>query len=202
MRITRVSLVALLALLVLPCTKAQEKPASDTSSKESATPKDTTSAFRVQVVLSEFDGANKISSLPYTLPVATSSDPRSIGSLRLGIRVPIVTGSKTGENSIQYIDIGSNIDVRIRRAEMDRYILDLTIDRSSLYVRDQNKDGKPEGREWAPGDPSPGAQPLIHEFRGNVSFLVRDGHAAEATVATDPITGHTMKAEVILTTLK
>lgn len=207
MRITRVSLAVLLALLLLPCGRAQEKPAAEASNKESASAKESATppgAFRVQVILTEFDGANKLSSLPYMIPVATSMfDPRSLGSLRVGIRIPVeVTGSKTGENSIQYIDIGSNIDVRVKRADTDRYTLELTIDRSSLYVREQSKDGKPEARQWAPGDPSPGPLPLVHEFRCNVAFIVRDGHAAEATLATDPITGHTMKAEVTLSVLK
>jgi hypothetical protein len=199
MKITRYLLAALLALVALPCVRAQEKAAPDTP-KESAAPP---TAFRVQVVLSEYDGTNKVSSLPYTIPVATSMfDPRSIGSLRLGVRVPLLTNSKNGESSIQYVDIGSNIDVRVKRADADRYTLELTIDRSSLYVRQSNNDGKVEGKEWAPGDPSPGLQPLIHEFRGNVSFVVRDGHAAETTVATDPITGHVMKVEATLNVLK
>ena len=209
MKMMRILIVALVSLVPPPCDLAQEKapdPSKDSMSKEAGPPKDSTvapMAFRVQIVLSEYDGTTKISSLPYTIPVATSMyEPRSIGSLRSGIRVPVVSSSKTGENSIQYIDIGSNIDVRVKRADADRYTLELTIDRSSLYVREQGKDGKVEGREWTPGDPSPGPQPLIHEFRGNVSFLVRDGHTAEATVATDPITGHVMKAEVVLTTLK
>jgi len=92
--------------------------------------------------------------------------------------------------------------VRVKKADADRYTLELTIERSALYVREPNKDGEVEGREWAPGDPSPGSQPLIHDFRGNVSFIVRDGRPAEATVATDPITGHVMKVEVTLNVLK
>jgi hypothetical protein len=200
MKITGTLLAALLALCSVPAGLAQDKTAKAPSAPVPPLP---AAAFRVQVVLSEYDGTNKISNLPYTIPLATSMyEPRSLGSLRSGIRVPVVTSSKTGESSINYIDIGSNIDVRIKRADADRYTLELTIDRSSLYVREQNKEGKVEGREWIPGDPSPGPQPLIHEFRGNVSFLVRDGHAAEATVATDPITGHIMKVEVTLSALK
>jgi hypothetical protein len=199
-KMMRVSLAALFVLLALPCGRAQEKQAPPASSSESAAPP---TAFRVQVVLAEYDGTNKISSLPYTIPVATLPyGARSLGSLRVGIRVPVPAATKTGESSFQYIDIGSNLDVRISRVDADRYALELTIERSSLYVRGQNKDGKAEGREWMPGDPSPDAEPLVRDFRGNLSFVVRDGHPAEATVATDPVTGHVMKVETVLTVLK
>jgi hypothetical protein len=207
-RILSACLIAFLGMAISPASQAQEKapekqsPAtSGACSADSSTPP---TAFRAQVVLTEYEGTNKLSSLPYTIPVATSMyEPRSLGSLRVGIRVPVLSSSKTGEATIQYIDIGSNIDVRVKRADADRYTMELTIDRSSLYVRERNKEGEATaGKEWAPGDPVPSTQPLVHEFRGVVSLLVRDGRPGEATVATDPMTGRVLKVEVLLSVLK
>src|SRR5215470_9839956 len=189
MKAIRILLATLMLLCAAPGSGSQEKPAPEKPASAASSARAALSPveYRVQMALTEYDGANKISSLPYTIHVA-SGDYVSSGSLRVGIRVPITTANKNGDATMTYIDVGSNIDVRIRRPEGDPYILDLTIDRSSLYVREPSKEGKVEGREWIPGDPPPGPQPLIHEFRGNVSFLVRDSRTAEATVATDPIT--------------
>lgn len=194
MKTNRILLAALLAILAVPAGHTQEKPAPPALV-----------AYRLQVVFEEYEGTKKVSSMPYTIPVATAAagDPqRQRSSLRIGIRVPVTTRGKDGENEFQYIDVGSNIDVAIRSVDPERYALDLTIDRSSLPTRERNSDGKEEAREWAPGDEKPGPQPLVRNFRGNVSFLVRDGRPAEALVATDPITGHVLKVEATLTVLK
>jgi len=196
MRIPKmIAVLAATALLAAP-SRAQQKP-SDAAANDSV------AAYRVQVVISEYDGATKISSLPYTVPVALiGGDPFARGSLRVGIRVPLNTSTKTGESAVQYTDVGTNLDVRVKRGDADRYELELTFERSSLYVREQNKDGKVEGRAWAPGDPAPSLAPIWQQFRANFGFLLRDGRSAETAAVTDPITGHVMKVEAVLAVLK
>jgi hypothetical protein len=158
--------------------------------------------YRIQVVVSEYDGTNKVSSMPYAIPVAEiPGESRTSGSMRVGIRVPVNATTKSGESAVQYMDIGTNLDVRVKRADADRYAVELTLERAWLYVR-ESKDGKAEGRPWAPGDPAPSGAPLNHQFRANVTFLLRDGKASETTVATDPDTGHVVKVDVLLTVLK
>jgi len=184
------------ALLILPplAARAQDKPASEQSSAV-VTP------LKLQVLLTEYEGTKKISSLPYTLSLAAIAEPRptrNYTQLRDGIRVPVVTASKAGENGIQYIDVGTNIDARAARTDGDTYSVELTIDRSSLVERTANNQAK----EWAPGDPSPSTQPLIRDFKNNITTLLHDGRAAEATVAVDPISGHILKVEVTLTAIK
>jgi hypothetical protein len=201
MKKTRMMIGILSAALLLAPARAQEKP-SGSSTSDSAP---TVVAYRVQVVISEYDGATKVSSLPYTIPVAQMGDPGardSRGSLRVGIRVPVSTSSKSGESAITYMDVGTNLDVRVKRADAERYGVDLTLERSWLYVRDQSKEGKVEGRPWVPGDPAPNLAPLDHQFRASVGFLLRDGHASETTVATDPDTGRVLKVDVMLTVIK
>ena len=204
MKTRRIVLAALLALLAWSSAQAQEKPNAGSATTDTSA---VTASVRIQVVLTEYDGTKKIASLPYMLPYAATAATddkswRAFASLRVGVRVPIAAASsKTGENSVQYMDVGTNIDARARHLDGDRYAIELTVERSSLYTRGENKDGKTEGREWAPGDPVPGSQPLIRQFRGNVTILVHDGRGAEATVATDPLTGHSLKVEVLLTSV-
>jgi len=195
MNTTRLLLAMLLGLSVSPALYAQEKPGTNAAA-------DAIPAFRVQVVLAEYDGANKIASLPYTIPVAPVSGGDGRAYLRTGIRVPVASVSKSGESGTQYVDVGANMDVHVKRADAERYLLELTVERSWLYVRQRDKDGNVQGRAWAPGDPAPESAPLIHTFRTNVQFVLRDGRGAETTLATDPVTGHLFKVEAQLTVLK
>jgi len=195
MKLSRLALLLMTAVLLAAPLRAQQKT-GDTASPDSS------AAYRVQVVVSEYDGSTKIGSLPYTIPVAPMHGPEARGSLRVGIRVPLNTSAKSGENAIQYADVGTNLDVNVKPKDAERYELELTLERSWLYVREQNKDGKVEGRQWVPGDPSPSLAPLLHHFRANMEFLLRDAHAGEVASITDPITGHVMKVEVMLTVLK
>jgi hypothetical protein len=198
---TRLMIGIMTAVLLLTPVRAQEKPGAPAASDSAPA----AAAFRIQVVISEYDGATKLSSLPYTIPVAQMGDPGardSRGSLRVGIRVPVSSSSKTGESVINYMDVGTNLDLRVKRVDAERYGVELTLERSWLYVRDQNKEGKVEGRPWIPGDPAPSLSPLDHQFRGNMAFLLRDGRASETALATDPVTGRVLKVDVLLTVLK
>jgi hypothetical protein len=199
MRAIRWVLAVMVALAAAPALRAQEKASGAAGNEATAPPV----AYRVQVVLSEYDGATKVRSLPYTIPVAPMAGvPRTTGSLRVGLRVPISTTTKTGENTIQYMDVGTNADVRVERCDAERYWVELTMEHSWLYRRERNEQGKIEGRAWAPGDPAPESAPLNYHFKVDVEFLLRDGRSAETTVATDPLTGHVYKVDAQFTVLK
>ena len=198
MRLSRSILSCTAFLMFLPwAVRAQEKPAAETQSSqalESGIP------IKLQVLLTEYDGTKKIASLPYTMSFTTTPESKSGGStqVRDGVRVPILTGSKTGESSMQYIDVGTNIDARAAHIASELYSVELRIERSSLVVRTENNQAK----EWAPGDPSPGTQPLVRDFRHSFTMRLREGHGTEATVSTDPISGHVLKVEVLLSAVK
>jgi hypothetical protein len=199
MKVLRCILSCAAFLMLFPpfVVRAQEKtamdaPASQTS--ESVTP------IKLQVLLTEYDGTKKIASLPYTMSLTATPEnkPGAYAQVRDGVRVPVLTGSKTGESSMQYIDVGTNIDARAAHIAGELYNVELRIERSSLVVRIENNQAK----EWAPGDPSPGSQPLIRDFRNNFTMQLREGHGNEATVASDPMTGHVLKVEVLLSVVK
>jgi hypothetical protein len=80
--------------------------------------------------------------------------------------------------------------------------LDLTVDRSSLYVAAREQGGSIVGKEWSAGDAPPGNPPMVRQYRGGLGLFVREGQATEATVATDPVTGHVLKVEVTLSVVK
>jgi hypothetical protein len=173
---------ATLLLFMAPAAKSQDKPVAEPPSPVSV---------KLQVVLSEYDGQKKISTLPYTIP-AVLIDKFSSTS----------TSSKNGESSVTYIDIGTNIDCRTSRVADGRFYVDLKIDRSSLYVAFRDKEGNVQGKEWVSGERPPGDQPMIQQFRGDIGLLLHDGQGSETTVATDPLTGRVLRVEAVLNVLK
>jgi hypothetical protein len=196
--------VALLVMCVPAAVSAQSTTtsgASQSAQKEAAAP----TPVKLEIVLSEYDGAKKIGSLTYTVPVIANGDRPSgaFASLRVGVRVPVtVSDEKKGENALQYIDVGTNIDARVAHADDGRYQLDMTVDRSSLYVATREQGGSIVGKEWSAGDAPPGNPPMVRQYRGGLGLFVREGQATEATVATDPVTGHVLKVEVTLSVVK
>jgi hypothetical protein len=197
---------AALLLFAVPAAKAQDKPATETPAPEVIE-----QPAKLQIVLTEYEGTKKISSMPYSIPFILSRSSLT-SSLRMGVRVPVNTTSKAGESSLTYVDVGTNIDVsdidyRINQSHIlstpGRFSIQLKIDRSSLYVPSRDKDGHIDGgKDWTAGEPPPGNEPMIRQFRGDVTLLLRDGQESEATVATDPLTGRVLKVEAVLTVLK
>jgi len=154
--------------------------------------------FRIRVIVSEFDGAKKISSLPYTLN-ATSLDPRP--RIRTGVRVPVIVGAKAGDISFQYLDVGTNIDCTVEKPFDDgRYPLDFTVGRSTLYVPAAGTVNTKKA--WSLGNIPPNADPTIQTFVGQFNVLLRDGQTQDATSVTDPLTGHVINIEVTLNIVK
>ena len=149
--------------------------------------------LKVTVVFTEYDGEKKLSSLPYALFLKADDNSRFVGRVRMGVRVPIWTGGK--ESAIQYQDVGSNLDCSAQAAEDGRYMLDLSLERSSIY---------PNSSEY-PAASKPDEQPhqpLVRQFRANLALMLRDGQTTQNTIATDPLNGHIVKVEVTLNVIK
>jgi hypothetical protein len=190
--------LVLLAPLAVHAQGVPGSPSPENAKTETSTP------VKLQVVLSDYDGTVKVSSLAYTVPLIVSGGKPSgpFSSLRIGVRVPVTTSTKTGESALQYVDVGTNIDARAAHTDDGRYQLDLTVERSALYVAAREQDGKIVGREWSAGEAPPGNQPIVRQYRGGVGLFLREGQPTEATVATDPLTGRVLKVEVTLTVVK
>jgi len=201
-RMICVSLAVLLALLAAPTTYAQEKP--DNEAKPSVAAKPNEIPLKIQIVLTEFDGTQKVSSLPYTMyTVATDAHNHRRDHLRFGVRVPVATassGASGGKDNTtyQYLDVGTNIDCAAVDLENGQFSLDLSVEHSSVAI--SAPDGK--ATDWRPGEPNPGPQPLIRSFRDDLDLIMRDGQTMEGSSATDPATGHVLKIDVTLNVLK
>lgn len=149
---------------------------------------------KVQVVFSEFDGEKKISSLPYMLQsMAEPERNPTQSSLRMGIRVPFATGN----NQVQYQNVGTDVDCWVTSSAEGNFRLRLSLRRSSVYPTGS------EGKETKSGAESLAAGlPVLREFNGSVTLTLRDGQTGQATVATDPVSGRTLKVDVTLNIAK
>ena len=199
MRIFRVPLVVLLALLSVPSVHSQEKETAAPAQPQPAAALPQT-PLKIQFLLEEYDGAKKISSMPYTMSLTLShSDHRdSLGSLKAGVRFPVTVSTDRNTTQQQYIDIGTSINCWVWLWSGDRYLLSGDVEESSLVPRNAASDSKEGGLAEANSN----ADPLIRETRGGFSVALRDGQTLEAASLTDPVTGHIIKVGVTLSVMK
>jgi hypothetical protein len=149
--------------------------------------------LRVQVVLNEYEGEKKVSSLPYTLLVNAENPRGQKAAIRMGLRVPVATST----TQYQYMDVGANLDGWAGRAEDGRFVLHLSIERSSAY-----SSGSGQKPATVGGNELSSTQPVIQTFRSELDVLIRDGQTIETTIATDPVSGRVTKVSVTVNILK
>ena len=190
-------LIAPLMLLVLtaPVARAQEGRVPESSAETSSAQSQTT--LKVQIVITEYSGTQKVSNLPYTIYIVDSGNHPNQGSVRMGTKVPIRTGSfKTPNDTISdqytYQDVGTNIDCRLvaPTGTDGRYHLTFSIERSSVVSS--------TGSDIKPGEAIPTGQPLIRNFQDSFDVVLRDGQTLEGSSSVDPATGNVMKVDVTL----
>lgn len=192
------ALIVTTLVSLVPMAMAQEKAKSEHTEKPADTRKDIT-PLRVQVVFNEFEGEKKISSLPYTILINADDHTGPPASLRMGLRVPIQTGSGDAlkQFQTQYIDMGTNIDGRAERDDEGRFVLHLSVERSSAYSpASGQKPGTIGGTEIT------SLQPIIQQFKTNMNLRMRDGQTTQSTISTDPVTGRVIKVDVTVNVLK
>lgn len=181
---------ACLLLLVPALVAAQEK--SNAEEKPAA------AAAKVHVVLSEFDGTKKITSLPYDVTLLPKNEGlREWQSIRTGARVPAALETK--DSKYQYVDVGTNIDCALVRLKDGRYDLSVSLDRSSFLPGQSSETAG--SYERLPGS-NGNLPPLLRQFKTSFEVLLRDGQTVEGSTASDPINGHVWKTEVTLSVLK
>jgi|SRR5208283_157353 len=193
MRKARFALAALLALTVVALhTSAQEKPKPDAKAPAST--------LKLQVTITEREGEKKVTNLPYTFYLrAADLGPNSPWTkLRTGSRVPVYAGKDGG---MQYIDVGTNIDARGVAAEDGRFDITLNLERSWV-----------EGEVIVPTEKPTGAapeansghfkQPIIRQFKTELTLPMRDGQTSQCTESTDPGSGRVLTISVTMNVVK
>jgi hypothetical protein len=155
--------------------------------------------LKVDVVVSEYEGAKKISSLPYSFYVNTD-EPRGndTARIRVGLRVPVFTGTGTGgANQFQYMDIGTNVDCKAQGAGDGRYRLELSVERSYVYTAGQDEKRPIEG-----GMTLSSGNPVVGRLNSSYNLYIKDGQTIEATSTTDPVSGRVLKVSVTVNSVK
>jgi hypothetical protein len=173
----RETILALLGLGLLSMPAGAQEKTEPTPTRKNPIP------VRVQVVFARYAGDKKISNLPYALSLGAPGRP---ARLRMGIEVPVSVGKGTG--TLQYKNVGANLDCSAEPLEDGRYKLDITVEQSSIYA--------PEGDKTSPDNP------LFRSFNASFTEFLRDGQSASHILAADPVSGEVLKLDVTLAVIK
>jgi hypothetical protein len=191
-----IALVIFAVIGTVTPTRAQDKTSAGSDAKRSDT------ALKVTVVVTEVDGNKKISTLPYTFYVnVDDTSKRTTSSVRMGLRVPVTTGSAGAPNAptqFQYMDIGTNLDCSANSTLDSRYKLALSVDRTSLSAPDDKKSSVSAGD----GLNISSTNPIIQHFSSSYNLMIHDGQTIEATSTSDPISGHVLQISVTVNAVK
>ncbi|HXN64740.1 MAG TPA: hypothetical protein VN862_05350 [Candidatus Acidoferrales bacterium] len=156
--------------------------------------------LKVELVFQEFEGQNKVASLPYSLYV-NANDTNLHGrqsSIRSGLRVPVSVGANSDKNTVQYQDVGTNMDCLAESLDGGLFELQLSVERSWLFASDDNKASTTSSNTIV----GAGGDPVIQRFSSFYALVMRDGQTVEASTAANPINGHLMKVLVTLNVAK
>ncbi len=202
-------LAALFLVVCVPNLKAQDKPVTKPPDKpQTEKPRDdeyrfTRASLKVQIVFTEYEGDKKLKSLPYTFLVTTHTrDASGNAKVRVGSRVPIYTGGANG--SLTYLDVGTNIDCSAMTISANEYQIFLSLERSwvdgdvSVPIQGAAASQTGGGESHTPQFP----QPIIRQYRADLSPVLKDGQSLETNLATDPLSGRVVKLEVSISVLK
>ena len=202
-------LVVLAALAAIACGStsgtAMAQAAQESSSPTSAK-KVQNVPLELQVVIARYQGDKRVSSLPYVLSLksglnSTFRQPGQGASLRLGSRVPIrtqvVTPAADGKpattsNSVNYENVGTNIDGAATALEDGRYEVTITINESSVV-------SDPQDLKATPGV---GDYPVFRSYQSTNTLFMKDGQTVQFTAASDRVSGEVVRVEVKLTVVK
>ena len=186
--------LAAVGALVLTCPQlfGQDKPKQDN--------KVASATLKLLVTFTEQEGEKKVASLPYTFFVqAAEAAPGSPWTkVRTGSRIPVYAGKEGG---MQYIDVGTNIDARGLASGEGRYDISLLLERSWVEGDVLVPGSQLAGRapEAAPG---PFKEPIIRQFKTELSLAVRDGQTVQTTQAADPLSGRVLTITVTMNVVK
>jgi len=187
----------LLGLAVVPLHLGAQENLKPESKKPAIT-------LKVQVTFTESEGEKKLANLPYTFFIRVGEQgqiPAPWTKVRVGSRVPVATSNDKGTAQFQYIDVGTNIDARGYLAEEGRFDIYLDLERSWV------EGAVPVQAEKAmnsPNDPDTGhfKEPIIRQFRTELTLNMRDGQSIQNTQAADPISGRIITTTVAINVAK
>lgn len=164
------TLFASILLICASASTAQDKPAA----APAAAPPAPKHYYRLNYVLKESDEGKVINQRAYTLPT-TSGDEWT--RLRAGTRLPVPKG-----NEVSYIDVGVNIDNRLREVG-SMLSLEMTADITSATPEAGNAT----------------VAPALRQVRATTQSLIAPGKPTTVFTADDPASRHRFELEVTAT---
>jgi len=176
----------LVALLLMPAVNHAQEQAKASNDQS-------ISHVRIDLLLTEYDGQKKISSLPYTIYAESSSQQNRArpGKLRMGVRVPVPVDS----SHFQDMEVGTDIDCNAWTLGEGTYDVSISVNRSSIYTPSQ---GENEGEQIH----AVGGRMITRNFSTDFDLKLHDGETTDGTSATDPLNGHILKISVTLHVIK
>jgi len=203
----RSTMTALIAF-VLAATVSAQNPAPPPLNPEQPPPGSAPAArgakaaaipLEVQIVLSRYQGEKRVSSMPYVMAVNANGER---GSLNMGAEVAIPNSTFVPTDpskpqpivSFNYRPIGTSIVCgAITTAEEGRFELNISVDDSSVYLKEDSSAGSPSAVS---------NMPAFRSFKSRNTLLLRDGQTRQYTAATDRVSGETIRIDVTLKVVK
>ena len=155
--------------------------------------------LEVQIVLSRYQGEKRVSSMPYVMAVNANGER---GSLNMGAEVAIPNSTLAPSDpskpqpivSFNYRPIGTAIICgAITTAEEGRFELNISVDDSSVYLKEDSVAASPAAVS---------NMPAFRSFKSRNTLLLRDGQTRQYTAATDRVSGETIRIDVTLKVVK
>ena len=202
------SIVTALIALTLAVTLSAQTPAPPPLNPEQPAPGSAPPArgvkapaipLEVQIVLSRYQGEKRVSSMPYVLAVNANGQP---ASLNMGAEVAIPSSTVASNDpskpqpfvSYNYRQIGTSIACcALTTSDDGRFEVNISVDDSSVYLKEDSVAGSPAGVS---------NMPAFRSFKSRNTLLLRDGQTRQYTAATDRVSGETIRIDVTLKVVK
>jgi hypothetical protein len=201
----RSTMTALIAFALTVTLSAQNPAPPPLNPEQPAAPPATRGAkapaipLEVQIVLSRYQGEKRVSSMPYVMAVNANGER---GSLNMGAEVAIPNSTFAPSDaskpqpivSFNYRPIGTAIICgAITTAEEGRFELNISVDDSSVYLKEDSVAASPAAVS---------NMPAFRSFKSRNTLLLRDGQTRQYTAATDRVSGETIRIDVTLKVVK
>src|SRR5689334_2114594 len=147
-------LIVILMLLSVTAVVAQDNKQQETA-KPAVTRNDFSWArnpYRLDFVVKELEDNKVMNTRSYSMIMQSSEDRgRSFGEVKTGSRVPIVTTTKEGASTTQYMDVGISINAQLYALDNSILLLSCSTEVSSL------------------ADAQTGSNPIVRQMRTNTT---------------------------------
>ena len=178
-KICKTLILALALACLVPQNSARAAQNTDKEKSTGAAQSKQTTAYRLEYSISELDDGKRVNGRTYAL-LLTEDD---WGKIRVGNRVPYSTTIGTQASSIQYQDVGMNIDSRLREQE-NGIFLRTNLEWSSVASRENS------------------SNPVFRQLRFDSTSVIPVGKPTVLGMMDDVTSTHRYEIEVTATKIK